>query len=244
MSEPYISAVIITFNEADNIERCIAALQAIAQEIIVVDSFSTDETVAIAKQMNAKVVQREWEGYSKTKNYGNSLCTGNYILSVDADEVISEQLLKDLSQLDLRDDAKAYSFKRLTNYCGTFIRYAGWYPDRKLRLFPNGKARWEGDHVHEKLVLDKGIDVVALSSDLLHYSYNSKEEHILREKNYAKLAAQERPQRNGLLSYLAYLSKLARMYILKGGFLHGLLGFQLCHIAAKGKIWKYQYSVN
>ncbi|MFY0643602.1 MAG: glycosyltransferase family 2 protein [Bacteroidia bacterium] len=244
MSAPSISAVIITYNEAENISGCISAIKPAVQEIIVVDSFSTDNTIQIAEKLGAKVYQHKWEGYAQTKNYANALCSSEFIISLDADEVVSDQLLASITKVDLQRPNAAYSFNRLTNYCGTFIKHAGWYPDRKLRFFRKNDAKWEGEHVHEKLILNQGVREIELQGNLLHYSYNSKQEHVDRERKYAALAAEQKPQRSAVIAYLSYASKFLRMYILKYGFVYGSLGFQLCHIAAKGKIWKYQYSTS
>ena len=190
-----ISAVIITKNEARNIERCLLSLRDIADEVIVVDSSSTDGTQDIARNLGARVVEMEWQGYAATKNAANDLATQDYILSLDADEALSDTLrssLRKLSQARHTNQLQGtYSFNRLAYYCGQPIRHAGWYPDRKMRLFPKGKARWEGAFVHEELVADSDLSNTHLEGDLLHYTYYTIAEHVARANKNSDLAAEQ-----------------------------------------------------
>ena len=136
-----ISAVIITRNEAENISRCIESVQKVADEVIVVDAYSEDDTVEICKKLGARIFQKRWEGYSNSKNFGNDKAEHDFILSLDADEVLSDKLVESIS-IAKRNLTGVYRFNRLTNYCGKWIYYSGWYPDRKVRLFDRRIALW------------------------------------------------------------------------------------------------------
>ena len=145
-----ISAVIITKNEQKNIRRCLNSLEGVVDEIIVVDSYSTDDTEKICKEFDIRFVKKEFEDYSNSKNYGNSMAKHPFILSLDADEAISEELKESLALVKSDFKQDGYSFNRRTNYCGQWIYHCGWYPDVKLRLFRKSKAKWEGK-IHEIL---------------------------------------------------------------------------------------------
>jgi (heptosyl)LPS beta-1,4-glucosyltransferase len=227
-----ISAVIITFNEEKYIAQCIDSLKDVADEIIVIDSFSTDQTVNIACNRGCHLIQSEWKGYAETKNSGNALAKSDYILSIDADEALSDELRNSIIALKQKGLNGYFSFNRLNNYCGKWMKYAGWYPDTKLRLFPKGSLKWEGE-VHETLSPTVKSEIV--KGDLLHYSIESKQDHIEREKKYAQLA---KPYANQSAALLAAMAKFVKMYILKAGFLGGKLGFQLSYISAKAKMWR------
>lgn len=237
-----ISAVVITFNEIANIERCILALKQVCDEVVLVDSHSDDGTAEKALEMGCEVHDTDWKGYSATKNLGNQLASNNWILSIDADECLSDDLIQSIQNLKLNDN-EVYILQRLTNYCGQWIKHAGWYPDRKPRLFNRKWGQWKGEHVHEQLEYPNVKKEVVLSGHLLHYSYSTFNEHIAREKKYAKLAAtRDRNKRyNWFYSRMSMIFKFLRMYIFKAGFLEGKKGLQLCIISSKGKIWKYDY---
>ncbi|MEM6348376.1 MAG: glycosyltransferase [Bacteroidota bacterium] len=231
-----ITAVIITFNEAQNIARCLASLEGVADEIIVVDSGSTDDTAEICAQFGVNFVTRAWEGYAKTKNYGNSLARFPFILSLDADEALSEELRNSILAVKPNLEG-AYRFARLTHYCDQAIRYGGWYPDEKIRLFPKEKARWEGDFVHENLALSEGQKITRLSGDLLHYSFHEPEDHQKRLVHYARLAADKMyAQGKPPTIFKQWLSPFWRwfkMYILKSGWRDGKAGWQIAMGSAK-----------
>lgn len=141
-----ISAVIITQNEERNIVRCLRSLQGIADEVVVVDSGSTDQTESLCRAAGARFISHPWESYSAQKNFADSQATQPWTLSLDADEALSPALRQSLLQLKQRgmDCGTAYAFNRLSNYCGSWIKHCGWYPDRKTRLWPTGAAEWDG----------------------------------------------------------------------------------------------------
>ena len=213
-----ISAVIITKNEARNIERCLLSLRDIADEVIVVDSSSTDGTQAIARNLGARVVEMEWQGYAATKNAAIVLATLDYILSLDADEALSDTLRSHITR-HTNQLQGTYSFNRLAYYCGQPIRHAGWYPDRKIRLFPQDKARWEGAFVHEELVADSDLSNKQLEGDLLHYTYYTIAEHVARANKYSDLAAEQiaASSKSNLLLRARWSSRwrFFKMYVLK-----------------------------
>ena len=237
-----ISAVIITKDEEKRIERCLDSLMGVADEIIVVDSGSTDQTEAICLSKGATFVQWTWEGYAANKNYGNSLAQYPYILSVDADEVLTEELRNAI--LEVKPSLTgAYEFKRLANYCGQWIRHCGWYPDPKVRLFPKEKARWSGGYVHERLLVDKDLAITRLSGDLLHYTINSIGEHISRINRYSSLSARELYDQGteiGLFKLVfAPLSRFFRMFFFRGGFRDGYFGFMICWLSANARFLRF-----
>lgn len=238
-----VSAVIITFNEAKNIGRCLAALQPVVDEIVVVDSYSTDETPEICKKYDVRFLQREWAGYAATKNWANAQATHAYVLSVDADEVVDDELAHDIMTQRKVGLTAAFAVNRMTNYCGHWVRYCGWYPDRKVRLFPKDRARWEGDFVHENLVLDPGLPTEILEGHLLHYSYHTLQDHRDRAERYAGLHARKMlaEGRRGSLTkaLLSALWKFITVYFFKLGVLDGDAGWNIARYSAHAVFLKY-----
>jgi glycosyltransferase involved in cell wall biosynthesis len=238
-----LTATIITFNEERNIARRIDALMPIVEEIIVLDSFSSDRTMDICREKGVRVEQREWEGYAASKNYLNSLATHEYILSVDADEAPDDVLKQAILVEKAQGLMGVYSVNRLTNYCGKWIKHSGWYPDVKIRLFPKDTSRWSGKYVHEELLVDGNPEPKLLNGHLLHYSYYNFEDHRQRADRYSRLTAQKfheaGKKSNGLKPYLSALARFVSMYILKRGFLDGYMGLKIAIISAKSNILKY-----
>jgi glycosyltransferase involved in cell wall biosynthesis len=238
-----ISAVIITKNEAHNLARCLESLVEVVDEMVVVDSGSTDATVEIALSFpKTRVVQREWEGYARTKNAGNALAVHDWILSLDADEALTPMLRSSIAGLRLTDDAVCYRFARLTNYCGAWIRHCHWYPDAAVRLFHRGKARWEGDSVHEKLRFEEGMRVVTLPGDCLHYSIPSIAFHLDKVNRYSSLWAEEaykKGRRTGLIPllfkpFLAFFNT----YVIHAGFRDGYYGFVVSVVSGMSRFMR------
>lgn len=239
-----LSVLIITHNEQRNIERCLESVIGIASEVIVVDSGSTDETESICRQYGATFVHHDWQGFSNQKNYAETLASGDWILSLDADEQVGEELFHSLLNLLAEEPQKgaAYCMNRLTNFCGSWIRHCGWYPDTKTRLWQRGTARWVGD-VHEQLQFSSPVNTIRLKGDLLHYSYYTLDELATRQAQYYRLAAHEAHLRHrhcakGALLWRP-LWRFVRDYLLRGGFLDGEAGYIVCRMNAHYTFMKY-----
>ncbi len=239
-----ISATIITLNEERNIERCIRSLQGVADEIIVLDSFSKDRTEEICEQFGVRFEKRKWEGYSESKNYLNSLAEYEYILSLDADEALDDQLRAAILAIKETSSPQVYSVNRLTNYCGKWIKHSGWYPDVKVRLFPAKGSSWDGAVVHEELLFPKDLKVIQLAGHLEHYSYYSFKGHRERADKYSALTAKKMHQKGKKASllkpYISALGRFVSMYLIKAGFLDGRMGFKIAWISAQSNVFKYK----
>ncbi|MDR0873508.1 MAG: glycosyltransferase family 2 protein [Prevotellaceae bacterium] len=239
-----ISAVIITLNEECNIARCLQSLQGVADEIIVVDSGSTDRTQEICKSFGVKFIYQKWLGYGAQKNFANSLATCDYVLSLDADEALSDKLRESILSMKSRNAADIYAFNRCTNYEGKWIKHCGWYPDTKPRLWKNGIAEWSLDDVHERLIFSKDAKTQHLKGDLLHYTYTNLEEYIRLTNKYTSLAAETYYAKGKKASktkvFFAPIWTFVRSYFLKRGFLDGFCGLQVCLIAAFYTFLKYE----
>lgn len=238
-----ISVVIITFNEEKNIERCILSVKGLADEILVLDSFSTDATESICAKHGVKFIQREWEGYSASKNFANRQAAHSWILSLDADEALSEKLKQALLQLKTKDRWQTLSFNRLTNYCGAWIKHSGWYPDKKIRLFNRDTTFWQGT-LHEDLCLPANEQVKHLNLDILHYSYYTLQDHLAQIENFTGIAARElynRGKRPPLYKmYLNAWAKFVSHYLIHLGFLDGWAGFAIARYSAYATYLKYK----
>ncbi|MCR4659897.1 MAG: glycosyltransferase family 2 protein [Bacteroidales bacterium] len=237
-----ISAVIITCNEARNIGRCLDSLAGVADEIIVVDSGSTDNTELICKEYNVRFDAHPWEGYDKQKNYANSLATNSWIFSIDADEALSPKLRESLMKFKQGEDdaTTAYSVNRLTYYQGRAIRHCGWYPERKVRLFRKGEAKWDGI-VHEDLVFEG--KAANLDGDLLHYPYNGLNDLIAKYSKYASLMADKYHSQGKHATtmdcVLRPLWTFLRNYLIRFGMLDGHEGWTICKMMAYYTFMKY-----
>lgn len=238
-----LSAVIITLNEEINIGRCIRSLLPVADEVVVVDSGSTDQTVALATALGARVIVHPFEGHIQQKNIALKHAAHPLILSLDADESLSPTLAESIAGVKHHPTADAYTMNRLTNYCGQWIRHSGWYPDRKLRLIRKGQASWGGVNPHDALLSVPGATIAHLSGDLHHYSYYTVSQHITQSVNYATIMARALISQGEKPSVLKVLFspavKFLRNYIVRGGFRDGYYGFVICRITAQATFWKY-----
>jgi len=238
-----ITAVIITKNEEKNIQRCLDSLKPVAEEIIVVDSNSTDNTVALCQQAGARVIVQSWLGYGPQKNLGNNAASHDYILSIDADEALDEQLTQAILEEKRKGLQGIYQLSRFNYYYGKFIKHGADYPDKKIRLFNKTSTHWDEKDVHETLVIGPDQKITALKGHLLHYTYYRVEEHILKINYYTNLAAQDYIKRGKKASVFKIvfspLSTFIQSYILKRGFLDGLHGFILAIMHAYAAFARY-----
>ena len=173
-----ISAVIITLNEEKNIVRCIRSLERVVDEVVVVDSFSTDKTEELVNNLGARFIQHPFHGYRNQKNYAIQQAKNDYILSLDADEALSSELEESIIKIKNQDTKDAYKISRLNNYKGKWIYNTDWYPESSIRLFDRRKGLWTGDNVHERVGLLHGTSVGKLNGDILHWRYGSYEEQL------------------------------------------------------------------
>ena len=241
---PKLSAVIITLNEERNIGRCIDSVAGVADDILVVDSGSTDRTESICKEKGVRFYFHAWEGYLEQKNYANSLAEFPHILSIDADEALSDPLRESILSVKENMQADSYAMNRLTNYCGKWIRHCGWYPDTKVRLFHRDKFAWGGERIHEVLYKkDPEATTGHLRGNLLHYSYYSISQHIAQANHFTDLTALtavEKGKKAGMFKILfSPAFKFFRDYVLKMGFLDGYYGYIVCRISAQATFMKY-----
>jgi glycosyltransferase involved in cell wall biosynthesis len=231
---PKVSVTIITKNEAADIA---AALESVAwaDERIVVDSCSTDDTVAIAGRHGARVVSREWPGYVAQKNHAASLASHDWILSLDADERVTPELAAEIREtLQQEPAARGFRIPRVTFHLGRFIRTTDWYPDFQLRLYDRRSAEWTGRHVHEGVTVRGAVG--RLRGELQHYAYRDIAEHMETIDHYTTLAARQMFEqgRRATLVDVAVQSKFAffRNYILKRGILDGKAGLIISRMNA------------
>jgi len=239
-----LSVVIITFNEEDKIESCLESVQTIADEIIVLDSFSTDKTEEICSRYSVNFSQHKFDGHIQQKNRAISLASNNYILSLDADEVLDPILLKEIEKLKEKNIlTDAYYFNRLNNYCGKWIKHSGWYPDQKLRLWDRTKGEWGGLNPHDKVIMQDGVKKTYIKGDLLHYSYDSVSQHITQYNYFTDIGAKEafHKQKKSNLFIAFYKSswKFVRDYFFKLGLLDGYYGFIICALSSHATFIKY-----
>lgn len=238
-----LSAVIITLNEAQNIRRCINSLQNVADEILIIDSFSTDSTKDICLELGATFITHPFENYSKQKKYATSQAQYDYILSLDADEALDQKLQEEITKIKQNWKADGYTFNILPNYAGKWIYHSGWHPCRKLRLFDRNKGNWSDSPIHESVVMNSSATTTHISGNLLHYSYYSISEHIERMNKYTTLSAQtykDQGRKSNLLQILIRPPwQFFRDYILKLGILDGKEGLIICMITAFGVFLKY-----
>jgi len=239
-----LSAVIITLNEEANIGRCIDSLWFVADEIIVLDSFSADNTVAIAKERGATVKQENFAGYKEQKNMVLKLATYDFVLSLDADEALSPELISAILNAKKEFKSHAYSMNRYNHYCGRFIKHGLWYPDKKIRLFDKRIAYWGGMNPHDKIILRENCKVQFLKGDILHYTFNSIEEHLERNERMSSIAAQSLfnsgKKKHWSKIILSPLWSFLNGYFFRLGFLDGYDGFIIATQNAHLSFLKYQ----
>ena len=245
MPTPFrLSVILITRNEAHNVADCLRSV-AFADEWIVVDSGSTDGTCEIARSLGATVVSHsDWPGFGPQKNRALDLARGSWVLSIDADERVSDELAASIQSLTRAPPGQAlpgYALSRLSSFCGQWMRHGDWYPDRVLRLFKRGAGRFSDDLVHERLVVHG--ECGPLAGELLHHTMATLDDALDKMNRYSSGRAIDRVrggQRGGLAAALGHgLWAFVRCYGLRRGFLDGRLGFVLALYVAEGTYYRY-----
>jgi glycosyltransferase involved in cell wall biosynthesis len=242
--KPGLSVVIITYNEERNIGDCLASVREVADEIIVVDSLSTDGTKAICLTYGVCWVENPFSGHIEQKNFAASLATCSHVLSLDADERLSDFLRQTiLLEKQAGFPNSGYTMNRFNNYCTQWIRHGGWYPDAKLRLWKKGAGKWQGDNPHDKFVLADEKKTAHLKGDILHYSFRSFSEHIVQMNKFSSIAAQtlyKRGKKPSLLKpFLSGFWAFFNGYFIRLGFLDGLYGYVIARNNAMYAFFKY-----
>ncbi|MDC3337842.1 glycosyltransferase family 2 protein [Flavobacteriales bacterium] len=238
-----ISVVIIAFNEERNIGRCIDSVKEIADDIVVVDSFSKDNTEEICSEKNARFIQHPFEGHIEQKNWAITQAKHQYVLSLDADEALDEQLISEISFIKSNWTHDGYSMNRLNQFCGKWIKHGGWYPDKKLRLWDSSKGKWGGTNPHDCFQLNESSTIKHIQGDLLHYTYYEVNEHIRQINYFTDIAAQayyNKGKRSDLIKiYIKPRLLFLKMYVLKLGFLDGYYGWVIAKNSAHSTFLKY-----
>ncbi len=247
MSRPPVSVCIITHNEEKRIRQCLESIKW-AEEIIVVDSHSTDRTVEICKEYTPKVYQRDWPGHVEQKNYALSLASHGWVLCLDADECLSPELSREIQEelSSNRDAFAGYVMPRHTYYLGRWINHGGWYPDYKLRLFKKSLGRWGGINPHDKVLLSGGA-TKTLKGELLHFNYEDIASQIRTIDSFSRIFAQNVLKNGTSFSTTAIIlsmllrppAKFFEMYLIKRGFLDGMAGLIIASTTAFYVFLKY-----
>lgn len=241
-----VSIVIITLNEEKNIKRCLDSVIEISDDIIVVDSGSDDNTEKICKEYkNLRFVVNKFIDYSNQRNFGTSLTKYQYVLNIDADEVISSELKSSILNINFENEINTlYSFNRLNHYCSKPLKFGGWYPDVKRKFWNKDFAEWTGT-VHETLEFKEKPQIIKLKGDLLHYTYQSPEEHVNQTIKYAFLSAEQEFAKGKKTNILKLLFKPGLkfffLFFLKLGFCDGFYGYIVAKNTAYSEFIKQSY---
>lgn len=240
-----LSVVIITFNEEKNIARCLESVKEIADEIVVLDSYSTDRTPEICRQYNVKFAQHAFDGHIEQKNRAVTHASNPHVLSLDADEALDDTLRESIRRVKNDFSKQGYYMNRLTNYCGHWVRHCGWYPDRKLRLWDSRRGRWTGINPHDRYELAGG-DAQAgyLTGNILHYSYYSVNDHYRQVEYFTNIASRAYFEKGRPAPWYKLIvnpaAKFIDHFLLKRGFLDGKAGFLISRISAYATWLKYK----
>jgi glycosyltransferase involved in cell wall biosynthesis len=239
-----LSVVIITFNEEKNIARCLDSVKEVADDVVVVDSFSKDKTKEISLSKGARFVEHAFEGHIQQKNWAITQAKYPHVLSLDADEALDEKLIQSIKKAKANWNKDGYYMNRLTNYCGHWVKYCGWYPDKKLRLWDSRKGEWRGINPHDKYELfEGGKNAGYLEGDILHYSFDSIDSHLKQIEYFTDISSKalfatgKKP--SFIKLYLSPTAKFIESYFLKAGFLDGKYGFEICKNSAWATKLKY-----
>lgn len=238
-----VSAVVLSFNEERDIERCLASVKPVADEIVVVDSFSTDRTPEICRRYASRFIQHAFEGYLEQARWAEGQAQNDHILSIDADEALSPELAASILTAKEEWRFDGYRMNRRNFYAGRFLRHGGWYPDRKLRLYDRRRGRQEGMNPHYDVRMDAQADVGFLKGDLLHYTYYSVKEHLAQADRFASIAARRLAGRGRVRNVISALThpwfRFLKGYVLKAGALDGWRGVAAAGVASWEVFLKY-----
>lgn len=238
-----ISAVIITYNEAANICRCIDSVKDVVDEIVVVDSFSKDATPELAKAKGVVFLQHPFTSHREQKNVALAHASHDYILSLDADEYLSSELRESIRHAKTTGTFSAYSMNRLSSWGGKWVRHGNWYPDRKIRLWDRRLGKWGGDNPHEKVILDASVkDVCLLRGDLFHNGYKNAQDALQKIQKYSDIFAQEnRFKRKSSMWQMMIHPTFAffKSFVIKRGFLDGFEGLMVAAASSSHAFYKY-----
>ncbi|HEU5290204.1 MAG TPA: glycosyltransferase family 2 protein [Cyclobacteriaceae bacterium] len=237
-----LSAIIITFNEERKIQNCINSVRKVAEDIVVVDSFSKDNTKKICQENGVRFVEREFISYADQKNYAVSLAKYDHILSLDADEYLSEELEKSILQVKETWTHEAYKMNRLSSYDEKWIKNGAWYPDRQLRLWNRKFGSWGGSNPHEKVILQNGTAIKRLRGDLLHRSYDNSEITLNKIQLYSRIFAKSNASKRyisvfGIIVHTSFA--FFKSYFIKMGILDGFEGLAVAMAVANHTYYKY-----
>jgi glycosyltransferase involved in cell wall biosynthesis len=240
---PELSVVIITNNEASNIERTLVSALKVSSDIIIVDSFSTDNTLEVCKKFPVSIYQHKWEGYAAQKNYGNSFAKYDWILSIDADEEVSSELVEEIRKEFQNPKADCYDLPYRTNFCGKWLHFGHWNPESHVRIFRKSRIHWNTDAVHEGLVIPSRLKIKKLKGKINHYTIRSLEHYRTKNDYYISLAAEKMRVANKKAGFIKlYLSPAWRFlhsYIFKLGILDGYFGYVIARETARVAYLKY-----
>lgn len=240
-----ISVVIISRNEAHIIANTLQSLQAVSNDIVVVDSGSTDDTVSICRQYGATVIEIGWGGYGINKNMGINAAKHDWILSLDADEAIDEELQQSLLQLEPKNDKEVFDLRFKNFFCGKWIRYGEWGFDWHIRLFNRKQVSWNNAAVHETLLFPKGVKVTRLTGHVLHYTVQNRQEYDAKTDHYARMNAKKyfaAGKKAGIVKQVfSPAFAFVQHYIFRLGFLDGAEGLIIATTTARYTYLKYKY---
>ncbi|WP_305070097.1 glycosyltransferase family 2 protein [Flaviramulus sp. BrNp1-15] len=239
-----LSGVIITYNEARNIEKCLESLVNVVDEIVVVDSFSTDNTKSICSRFNVKFIEQKFLGYVEQKNFALTQASYDYIVSLDGDEALSEVLQESIISLKNNWNFSGYYANRFNNFCGQWIKYSDWYPNKKLRVFDRRKAEWKGINPHDHIELNNTKEKTGyLKGDILHWTYQTYSEFNLKTEHFSTIAAKAYYNLGKKAPFWKILFNptwaFFKAYFLRLGFLDGLNGFVISVQTANITFLKY-----
>lgn len=239
-----LSAVIITYNEEEHLEKCLASLIGVADEIIVVDSYSTDRTEEICRKFNVTFIQHKFEGYIEQKNYAIQQSSHNYILSLDGDEALSDELKESILRVKPHWDHDGFYSSRLNNYCGQWIKHSDWYPDKKLRLFKKGSGEWRGINPHDSYTLKKNKKLGRLEGDIYHWIYRDYDEHKEKVETFSTIASKAYYKLGIKSTYFKIIFRPSwaffKSYFLRLGILDGKYGYRICKQTYRVTMLKYK----